>query len=301
MATYNLRGITDSSGNRYQFYGIPYFGVCNTASATKNKTVAINDFGSNLLTNGTRVTVLFSYGQSYDGVPTLNVSNTGACEIRTQPNINAGYGEWSSGSVVTFVYYSGVWIIDDGAHATTSVYGKTRLTSNMNNEVRDNISTALAPSALTSAISGIYYQQYMGEYDDDNYAKFVDTTTPSTWVDNAVEYTDIDVSIINSASSGNRLFKVTYGDIVCYKTMSWYHETNNEYLVVYEGQGENGYESLTIGYNIHEYTIVVMATDNIIGAYPLKIEFFCDVDAGFVSYPIFKDTIGDIETLLASI
>ena len=76
MGTYNRRGIQDYSGNYFQFYGVPYFGVCSTAAVTQIKQVTISDCGSNLLTNGTRVIVKFNYAQNYDGIPYLKVNNT---------------------------------------------------------------------------------------------------------------------------------------------------------------------------------------------------------------------------------
>ena len=133
------------NGAEYEFVGKHWYGVCSTAGATQTKTVSITGFTSADLVNGTQVTVYFSNGQNYNGVPNLNVSNTGAKGIYASGS--AELYEWTTGAVITFVYYSSNWYIIDGQHATVTCFGKTKLS----NTISDNDLVALTPKAVYDA------------------------------------------------------------------------------------------------------------------------------------------------------
>ena len=125
-----------------------WYGVCSTAATTQAKTVTISGFTSEQLVEGCKVTVRFENGQTSSGfiTPTLNVSSTGAKTIY----LGNGYAdtyEWAGGQILTFVYYNNMWYIEDGIHATTSYWGKTKLTDTISN----NSTMALTPKAVYDA------------------------------------------------------------------------------------------------------------------------------------------------------
>lgn len=79
------------------------FGTCSTASGTAAKTVTITGIG-NTPTNGTRITVRFTYANNTT-TPTLKVNSGSACKIMT-PSTNL---KWVAGAIIEFVYYSSSW------------------------------------------------------------------------------------------------------------------------------------------------------------------------------------------------
>ena len=124
-----------------------WYGNCSTSAATQAKTVSITDFNSNALQEGVRVVVRFTNAQNYNGAPTLNVSSTGAKTIQTVAGTSAGRYEWQAGQIVSFVYYNGYWVIEDGGKASATYWGKTKLTDTIANDS----TIALTPKAVYSA------------------------------------------------------------------------------------------------------------------------------------------------------
>jgi len=123
-----------------------FYGVCLTAAATQAKTVSID--GLTALQAGDILVLLMSSGQTYNGAPTLNVNELGAITIRRITGTNAGQYEWVAGQVVPLFYNGTHFIIMDGGLATTTYYGKTRLSS-----ATDSTSESLAatPAAVKAA------------------------------------------------------------------------------------------------------------------------------------------------------
>lgn len=139
------------NGQVLEFVGKNWYGTCTTAAATAAKTVSILGFTSADLVAGVRVTVLFSYANTVSA-PSLNVTSTGAKTIARRASSaslteSAGQYEWQANSIITFVYSGYVWVIDDGNVATTTYYGKTKLS----NGIGSSQTTALTPYAVYSA------------------------------------------------------------------------------------------------------------------------------------------------------
>lgn len=126
--------------------GIVYYGTCGTAAATQAKAVTIS--GVTALSAGLSIRVKFTNAQTYNGAPTLNVSELGAKSIMRNGTTAAARYEWLAGEVVDFIYDGTNWVIADGGVATTTYYGVTKLSSSTS-----STSTALAatPSAVKAA------------------------------------------------------------------------------------------------------------------------------------------------------
>ena len=134
-----------------------FYGTCATAAATQAKTVSID--GLTDLQAGDIFVLIMSSGQTYNGAPTLNVNNLGAINIRRITGTNAGQYEWVAGQVVTLVYNGTHFVIMDGGLASTTYYGKTRLSSAI-----DSSSEALA--ATPKAVKQVYDELSLGLYID---------------------------------------------------------------------------------------------------------------------------------------
>lgn len=122
-----------------------YYGTCATAAATQAKAVTCANF---TLATGAIIFVKFTYGQSYNGAPTLNVNSAGAKSVKSVGTTNSVRYAWLAGEVVGFVYDGTNFIILDGGIASTTYYGVTKLSSETN-----STSTTLAatPSAVKAA------------------------------------------------------------------------------------------------------------------------------------------------------
>lgn len=127
-----------------------WYGVCDTAAATQAKVVTIEGITS--LYTGLFIIVSFENDQQYNGTPTLNVNNLGAKNIRRLTGTNVEQWEWVAGEILPLIYNGTYWIILDGAIATTSSYGVTKLVSGATLAYTN---TALTPASLT------YLAQYM--------------------------------------------------------------------------------------------------------------------------------------------
>ena len=147
----------DSTGN----WSVPatpiYYGVCETASSVREKTVTIP--GVTSLYNGLHIAVRFVNKDTstyHDTSVPLNVNNLGAKEMRltlSDASHGAGSteitGSWEPGEIREFIYDTNFWIhVDTVPYATTSRLGTVDLI--------DNIADALpyhGPSVLTSKAS----------------------------------------------------------------------------------------------------------------------------------------------------
>lgn len=126
-----------------------FYGTCATAAATAAKVVVCEEFTSEDLVAGTVINVKFTYAQTYNGAPTLNVNSTGAKNIKRVGTTNAARYEWLAGEVLQFVYDGSYWMLTDGGIATTTYYGVTKLSSATN-------STSTAVAATASAVKAAY-------------------------------------------------------------------------------------------------------------------------------------------------
>lgn len=117
------------------------FGLCETAAATQAKLVTCGTFTDLII--GASIRVKFAYGNVAVS-PTMNVNGTGPISIMRYGNsADPGYG-WYAGEVKDFVFDGTYWIMVDGGLATTSYYGKTKLTD----IISDDSFTALTPRAV---------------------------------------------------------------------------------------------------------------------------------------------------------
>lgn len=131
--------------------GINY-GVCGTTAATQTKTVTIN--GINSLSEGLSIRVKFSNAQSYSGQPKLNLNSLGAVNIVRNGTTAAAQYEWNAGEVLDFVYDGTNWVIADGAIATTTYFGLTKLNSS---STSSSTTEAATPSAVKAVNDRLTY------------------------------------------------------------------------------------------------------------------------------------------------
>lgn len=143
-------GVISSVGGGGSSEGcLTFYGTCATAAATQAKVVVCEEFTSAHLVEGTVLHVKFTYAQTYNGAPTLNVNSTGAKNIRRVGTTNAARYEWVAGEMLSFVYDGTAWVLIDAGFATTTYYGVTKLSSATN-------STSTALAATASAVKAAY-------------------------------------------------------------------------------------------------------------------------------------------------
>jgi hypothetical protein len=124
------------------------YATCATAAATQAKVAAVVA-GGFALEAGRRVTVKFTNAQTYNGQPTLNVDGTGAKNICRNGTTAGMRYQWSAGEVVEFVYDGANFIEVNGAIATTTYYGVTKLSSSVT-------STSTSVAANCAAVKTAY-------------------------------------------------------------------------------------------------------------------------------------------------
>lgn len=99
-----------------------YYGICDTAQATKAKTVTIDGFPSTL-TAGLRVTIKFTYAAAASTM-TLKVNNLEAKNICQYGTTASSSGTtttgWRAGAVQTFTYDGTSWVREYWANTTYS-------------------------------------------------------------------------------------------------------------------------------------------------------------------------------------
>lgn len=124
-----------------------WFGACTTAAATAAKSVTTTT-GDFLLQQGSTVFVQFNTAITSTST-TLNVDNTGAITVQTSATNALTADQVAPKAVVGFVYDGTVFRMLDGAIATTTYYGVTKLSSAIN-------STSTATAATSSAVKQAY-------------------------------------------------------------------------------------------------------------------------------------------------
>lgn len=127
-----------------------WYGTCGTTASTQAKTVSIT--GITALTAGLAISVKFTYAQTYNGQPTLNVSSLGAKNIVRMGTTAAARYEWQAGEVIDFVYDGTSWVMVNGATATTTYYGMTVLSSSTTSTSEVMAATPAAVKAVKDAI-----------------------------------------------------------------------------------------------------------------------------------------------------
>lgn len=124
-----------------------WYGTCQTSYSNAAKVVTTGDSGF-ILTTGTKISVKFTYYNTAAS-PTLNVDNSGAIAIKKYGTTAVDTYSWNSGAVIDFEYDGTNWIMIDGGTATTTYYGKTKLSSSTS-------STSTTLAATASAVKAAY-------------------------------------------------------------------------------------------------------------------------------------------------
>lgn len=123
-----------------------WYGTCTSSSYNNTKYVVNTDTGDFALVTGSILYVLFKYS-SPAGV-TLNVDGTGEIQIKAYGTTDLVQGQWGLNEVVGFVYDGEVFRLIDGYLASTSYYGKTKLSSSTSSTA---VNLAATPSAVKQA------------------------------------------------------------------------------------------------------------------------------------------------------
>ena len=122
-----------------------FYGTCATGATTAAKVIVCEDFTASDLVAGTRLTVLFTNGNSFNGTSTLNVNNTGAKNIYYNGTTTNSRYMWVAGESVEFVYNGAQWATVNGGLATTTYYGVTKL---LTSAASDSQSVAITPRSM---------------------------------------------------------------------------------------------------------------------------------------------------------
>lgn len=151
MSTYKYLDLTGLS----RFWGkikakfTVYYGSCSTSASTQTKVVTCSDF---TLVTGARIDVKFDNAQSYspsdDNPVKLNINSTGAKAVMRHGTTILPRYAWQSGEIVRFVYDGTNYIAVNNALATTTYYGRTKLSSSVSST---STSVASTPSAVKQA------------------------------------------------------------------------------------------------------------------------------------------------------
>lgn len=127
-----------------------YYGTCSTGASTQVKAVTCADF---TLVEGARIDVKFTNAQSYnasaDNPVQLNINSTGAKAVMSNGTSVLPRYAWKAGEVVRFIYDGTNYIAVNNALATTTYYGRTKLSSSVS-------STSTSLSATPSAVKQAY-------------------------------------------------------------------------------------------------------------------------------------------------
>lgn len=122
-----------------------FYGTSATGASTAAKVVVCEDFTEADLVAGTRITVLFTNANSYNGQATLNINGTGVKNIYYNGTTTNARYMWVAGESVDFIYNGTQWATINGGIASTSYYGVTKLATSAGS---DSQSYALTPRGL---------------------------------------------------------------------------------------------------------------------------------------------------------
>ena len=230
-AGYNLI----SNGSGAPVWQQPPYAVCSTSSGTGAKTVSITNFK---LVTGTRVSVKFSNKTST--TPTLNVSSTGAKEIKlvqtngTYVSVNS-YNSWSAGEIVELIYDGTYWVavssnmrFVSGAQSATVIVGTTYSSGYCDYRCDGSNDVSIINTAIQDAYSRLYKN-------DSDYT--------------GVAYPNLGVKVFFKAG----VYKVNGNIYTC--NTAWV--SNNNYITL-EGESENAVTFVKTTDNSHS---LIDATD----------------------------------------
>ena len=152
-----------SSGSGAPVWQGPLYVTCSNASGTSAKIVNIPNFK---LITGVRVSVKFSGKTTV--TPTLNVSSTGAKEIKlmqtngTYVSVNR-YNSWSAGEIIEFIYDGTYWVavssnmrFVSGAQSATVIVGTTHSSGYCDYRCDGSNDVSIIKTAIQDAFGRIY-------------------------------------------------------------------------------------------------------------------------------------------------
>lgn len=160
LATVATSGSYNDLSNKPTIPTVPtkcFYGTCSTAKGTAAKVVTCSSFTAADLVAGTRIVVLMSAANTYNGTATLNINNTGAHDIYYNGTTTNARYMWNAGESVDFIFNGSQWAMVDGALATTDYYGVTKL---YNGAGSSSNAYALTPNALYAWANGAVCPYY---------------------------------------------------------------------------------------------------------------------------------------------
>ena len=279
MARRLLNMLQMPDGNIYELYG--WYGECRTTATDQVKNVTIDGFSSESLATGVRVTIKFTSGQGYNGIPYLIINNISSSykPIYSTGTSRAGLNEWAYGEIVSFIYSGTSWIIEHGGRATDSYYGRTKLSY----AVGDDSDMAITPYGVLISLQSIS-TEWMWDGQGHQAIELVNTTTPAVWnIDGdwascELSYSNI-YSALNNTRECLRLIRVTFGDYVLYAYID-YSASRSSIELYYD-------DSIYI--SVGDISTYITVDSSIAGAYPFKVELYTNGGANIVTYPMLKD------------
>lgn len=297
MAT-KTRALKMPNGTEYEFFGATWYGECSTSGTTQAKTVSINGFTSSVLVAGVRVVVKFANYQGYDGIPTLNVSGTGAKNIarnsRSYPDY-AQQDEWPPGGVIGFIYDGTNWVIENGEHGG-NYYGAVKTTplyKGVDNQV------ALTSQSIFSYDYDMRSYYWRSGYQDGDSIIVLDSATPSAdqWeYDGGVyKYTFSNINWDGQAFSQKyipKIVAISFNGNRYYANMSLLYDYAYFSYILPMGDHD-----VYLDISVDTSPVCTIIAPTAPGAYPIKIECYIGTDAGVVAYPMLKDELSQYLTL----
>lgn len=310
MAT-KTRALKMPNGSEYEFFGATWYGECSTSGTTQAKTVSINGFTSSVLVAGVRVVVKFSNWQGYDGIPTLNVSGTGAKNIARNSRANPDYAqqaEWPPGGVIGFIYDGTNWVIENGQHGG-SYYGTVKLTYEVDDSY-DAVESSAVMRFGRDMVGLIWNGRDGGETGK---TTILNTTTPpaSQW-DGEGDFRSVRYQIslpgsIDSTMSSIRMVRTYYDGILQYAVLPYKSDVSSYgYVSLLQYYKDSKYLYVSMYLDGNNSTIIV-ESDNpeYIGEKDLKVELiesqsqyggYSPVN-GLITYKQLEDKLSNYLTL----
>lgn len=142
-ATYNLKDSVARSSKLY-------FASCSTAAATQTKEVTVS--GVTSYYDGLNLRIYFVNAQAYNGIPKLKINSLDAVDIKRITGNNAARYEWQAGEILDFIFVDPYFYMVDGAIATTTYFGVTKLTDSLTST---GTSSAIVPNTLNKLSQNI--------------------------------------------------------------------------------------------------------------------------------------------------
>lgn len=152
-----------------------WYGTCTTAQGTQQKTVTTTT-GDFVLTTGSRIVVKFTSSNTHSS-PTLKVDSTAATALYSRTTYPVSYF-WNASEVVCFVYDGTRFVMEVGGTATTTYYGRTKLSNSTTSTDQTLAATPYAVKLVNDSVSSL--QSTVGELSAtvDNKTSL---TQPTSW------------------------------------------------------------------------------------------------------------------------